>query len=49
MAERLIWQLEIGTGAAKMPPPGPIPPGGGREGARNFVTDRSYRGGKDGR
>jgi hypothetical protein len=28
MAERLIWQLEIGTGAAKMPPPGPIPPGG---------------------
>jgi hypothetical protein len=28
MAERLIWQLEIGAGAAKMPPPGPIPPGG---------------------
>jgi hypothetical protein len=28
MAERLIWQLEIGAGAARMPPPGPIPPGG---------------------
>jgi hypothetical protein len=28
IAERLIWQLEIGTAASKMPPPGPIPPGG---------------------
>jgi hypothetical protein len=28
MAERLIWQLKIGTGAAQMPPPGPIRSGG---------------------
>ncbi len=27
LAERLIWQLGIGSAAAKMPPPGPIPPG----------------------
>jgi Domain of unknown function (DUF4145) len=27
LAERLISQFEIGTGAAKMGPPGPIPPG----------------------
>ncbi|HUC49151.1 MAG TPA: DUF4145 domain-containing protein [Xanthobacteraceae bacterium] len=27
LAERLIWQLGISAGAAKMPPPGPIPSG----------------------
>jgi hypothetical protein len=29
LAYRLIRQFDIATGAAKMPPPGPIPQGGG--------------------